>query len=100
MPGGRLTILSPVAPDRGAVQAGPFPLDRPLDGVSVGLRLDESWRSYFSVLDVWEPLLRADGASPRRVLCGDRTGPTAENTRTDLEEWSRLIDCGVVGLGN
>ena len=27
-------------------------------------------------------------------------GPEAELTRNDVEEWSRLVEIGVVGLGN
>lgn len=77
-----------------------FDLGRRLAGVEVGLRYDASWRSYFTVVDEWERLLAADGARVRRLLAGDRVGPAAESTRSDVEEWSRLVEVGVVGLGN
>ena len=45
-------------------------------------------------------MLKADGAIPALVWVGERVGAEGEKTRADLEEWSRLIDIGVVGLGN
>jgi hypothetical protein len=64
------------------------------------LRLDQSWRSYETVLGVWQRLLAADGAIPEVLVVGERVGDEGERTRSDLDEWSRLIDIGVVGLGN
>jgi hypothetical protein len=69
-------------------------------GKVVGLRLDRAWRSYMVVVDEWEKLLRRDGAEPLVLWTGERIGDEGETTRADLEEWSRRIDCGVVGLGN
>ena len=66
----------------------------------MGLRLDHAWRSYIAIVDVWEQLLIADGAIPKFFWVGERVGAEGEKTRADLEEWSRLIDIGVVGLGN
>jgi len=77
-----------------------FSVGGPLAGKSVGLRLDEVWRSYVAVVDEWERLLVDDGAIPRVLWVGERLGGEGEKTRADLEEWSRLIDIGVVGLGN
>ena len=45
-------------------------------------------------------MLRRDGAEPVRLVAGERVGADAERTRNDLDEWSRLVDVGVVGLGN
>ena len=45
-------------------------------------------------------MLQADGAIPTLVWVGERVGAEGEQTRSDLEEWSRLVDIGVVGLGN
>jgi len=69
-------------------------------GVTVGLWLDHSWRSYYTVVDTWTALLERDGAAVRVLWTGDRVGPEGEQTRNDLEEWSRLVEVGVVGLGN
>ena len=93
-------ILLPVAPRGDTETSRTWSLDRPLDGVVVGLRSDFSWRSYFAVVEEWEELLRADGADVRVLWTGDRAGPQAEQTRADVDEWSRLVECGVIGLGN
>jgi hypothetical protein len=101
------TILSPVAAPP-AVEAapgtGPFSLNRPIAGVHVGLRVDYAWLCYLTVIDEWEKLLRADGAVPH-TLWVERSRDTTEKRdaaelRADIDEWSRLIDCGLAGLGN
>jgi hypothetical protein len=93
-------ILWPVAPPPTQVASLTFDLGRPVAGVRVGLRIDYSWRSYMVVVDEWERLLKADGAVPHVLWTGERVGPEGERTRSDLDEWSRLVECGVVGLGN
>ena len=97
---GRMVILDPTAPPGDTSSSPTYDLGRPLTGVRVGLRLDRSWRSYETVLDVWQNLLKRDGAIPDVLVVGERVGPEGERTRNDLDEWSRLIDVGVVGLGN
>jgi hypothetical protein len=77
-----------------------FALGTSLAGKVVGLRLDQSWRSYEIVLDEWQKLLVGEGAIPQVLVTGERVGDEGEQTRSDLAEWSRLIDIGVVGLGN
>ncbi len=77
-----------------------FSLDAPLAAKVVGLRLDRSWRSYEIVLEVWEEMFRQANAIPRVLVTGERVGDEGEHTRADLEEWSKLVDCAVVGLGN
>jgi len=52
------------------------------------------------VLDVWQRLLKHDGAVPEVLVVGERVGDEGEQTRNDLDAWSRLVDVGVVGLGN
>jgi len=96
----QIEILLPTAPGRAEATSPTWSLHRALDGVVVGLRTDHSWRSYFAVVDVWETMLRADGADVRMLWAGDRVGPQGEQTRADVDEWSRLVECGVVGLGN
>ena len=100
------TILSPVSrppaievdPD-----AGPFRLDRPLNGVKVGIEVDYAWLCYVTLIDEWERMLRADGAVPM-TLWVERSRDAPERdpneVRAEVDEWSKLIDCGVVGLGN
>lgn len=97
---GTVEILLPTPPRASARTSTVYDLERPISGVKVGLRLDQSWRSYFTVVDEWERLLRRDGAEVIRLMAGDRAGPGAERTRTDVEEWAKLVEVGVVGLGN
>jgi len=93
-------ILLPTPPKAADEHSTVYDLGRSVAGATVGLRLDRSWRSYFTVVDVWTELLERDGATVRVLWTGDRAGPEAEQTRDDVEEWSRLVEIGVVGLGN
>jgi hypothetical protein len=95
-----LQILLPTPPEESDADSETFSLDRPVDGVRVGLRLDLSWRAYMVVVDQWKAQLRNDDAQVTVLWTGDRVGPVGERTRSDLDEWSRLVDCGVIGLGN
>jgi hypothetical protein len=101
------TILSPVAwpPEQARSDRGeerPH-LGRPIAGVRVGLEVDYAWLSYYIVIDEWEKLLTADGAVPRILWVErNRSEPRRDPTQieAEVEEWTRLIECGVVGLGN
>ena len=93
-----ITILDPrVIPPRDA-ETATWTFDGPIAGKTVGLRLDQAWRSYIAIVDEWEAMLEADGATPVLLWVGERVGDEGEKTRADLDEWSRLIDIGVVGL--
>jgi len=95
-----ITILDPrVIPPRDP-ETPTYKVDGPITGKTVGLRLDHAWRSYIAIVDEWENMLKADGATPMLLWVGERVGGEGEKTRADLDEWSRLIDVGVVGLGN
>jgi hypothetical protein len=95
-----IRVLVPTPAPEADGQSATFSLARAVRGVKVGLRLDAAWRSYEIVVDEWQRRLAADGAEPVRLVTGERAGARAERTRTDLDDWSRLIECGVVGLGN
>jgi hypothetical protein len=95
-----MQLLDPTVALATEEQSLTFDLVGPLAGKTVGLRLDQAWRSYMVVVEEWEKLLRRDGAVPRVIWTGGRIGDEGETTRNDLNEWSRLIACGVVGLGN
>jgi hypothetical protein len=76
---------------------------RSIAGVRVGLEVDYAWLSYYTVIDEWEKLLSADGAEPRTLWVErSRTEPRRDPTEveSEVEEWAKLIECGVVGLGN
>lgn len=100
-------ILSPVAAPRERSSAtddeGPPRLRRPIAGVRVGLEVDYAWISYHTVIEEWEGLLRADGAEPRTLWVErSRSEPRRDPTEVEaaVAEWSKLVECGVVGLGN
>lgn len=97
-----LEILLPVPPRAADERSTVYDLDRGLSDVIVGLRLDQSWRSYFTVVDVWTELFERGPARPVRVLwTGDRLpAPRPTRRANDVEEWLRLVQIGVVGLGN
>jgi hypothetical protein len=94
-------VLDPRAEPRDHEPESPtYSVGGPIAGKVVGLRLDAVWRSYVAIVDEWEQLLAADGAIPKVLWVGERVGSEGERTRSDLDDWSRLIDIGVVGLGN
>jgi hypothetical protein len=95
-----IEILLPTPPKVADERSTVFDHNRGLSGTAVGLRLDHSWRSYYTVVEVWTALLERDGATVHVLWTGDRAGPEADQTRDDVEEWSRLVEIGVVGLGN
>lgn len=97
---GELEILLPTPPRAAGETSTVFSHGKGLQGAIVGLRLDASWRSYYTVVDVWTERFQAAGADVRVLWTGDRAGPEADRTRDDVEEWSRLVEIGVVGLGN
>jgi hypothetical protein len=97
---GTVTILDPRVRPADDAGSPTYDVATSLHGVIVGLRLDRSWRSYMTVVEEWERMLRADGADVRVLWTGERVGDEGETTRADLEEWSKLVDAGVVGLGN
>jgi len=96
----RAQVLVPTPPPEHEATSITYALGRPVRGARVGLRLDTAWRSYEFVVDEWATRLAGDGADVVTLVTGERAGPHAAKTRTDLDEWSRLVDCGVVGLGN
>jgi hypothetical protein len=97
---GRIVILDPTAPPMDDATWDAPRVGRPLRGLTVGLRLDESWRCYYTVLDAWESLLREAGAEVERFVVHARVATAGAQMRDDLDEWRRLVDCAVVGLGN
>jgi hypothetical protein len=101
----QITMLSPVAlrPQReDAIE--PIGLGRALAGVSFGLEVDYAWECYRQVIDEWSQLLERDGAEPRQLWVensrNDKVKKSVEQVRNDIDDWSKLVECGVVGLGN
>ena len=95
----RIRVLDPTAapPD---VEADPGPAAGALAGRTVGMRFDQTWRSYLHVLDEWEPRLETAGATLRRWDASGRVGDTGERTRRELDAFVDEVDIAIVGLGN
>ena len=93
-------ILLPTPPLHVGEPSKTFDVGMSIRGVTVGLRLDHAWRSYIKVVSVWEGLLQHDGAIVQRLWTGERVGTPGEQTRSDIDAWSRLVECAVIGLGN
>ncbi len=72
-----------------------------LSGKTVGIRLDEIWRAWDWVAEIWADEFRKAGAEVRfwRSSQG-RTGAEGERVAKSLEEFLDAIDVAVVGLGN
>jgi hypothetical protein len=95
----RIRILDPTAPPPSG-QQGPGPDAGPLAGKTVGIRSDQTWRSFEWVADEWATELAAGGAAVHRWCAGNRIGDEGGRTATALERFTAEVDIAVVGLGN
>jgi hypothetical protein len=95
----RIRVLDPTAPAP-ADALGPGPDAGPLAGQRVGIRYDETWRSFEWVLDEWAAEFRAAGAEVDLWCAGNRIGEEGERTREELDGFATRVDIAVVGLGN
>jgi len=70
-------VRRPTAPPAGDVSAPTFRLERPLTGLTIGLRTDRAWRSWQLIANVWDEYLRRDGAQTIAVETGAQIGQPA-----------------------
>ncbi|WP_317928922.1 hypothetical protein [Halioxenophilus sp. WMMB6] len=79
----------------------PGPDAGPLAGKTVGFRLDEIWRAWDWVAEIWAAEFEKAGAQVKfwRSHQG-RTGVEGERVAKALEAFLSSIDVAVVGLGN
>jgi hypothetical protein len=96
---GTLWVRRPTAPPAGEVAAPVHRLDRPLTGLTIGLRTDRAWRSWQLIASVWEQLLQRDGATTIAVETGAQIGDPASSDRKHIEELANQVDAAIVGLG-
>lgn len=78
--------------------AGP-PLET-LEGKVIGFRVDELWRSWDWVSEIWAQELEKQGAIVRFWRAGGRTGEVGEGVLRELDEFTSQIDAAIVGLAN
>lgn len=95
----KIRVRLPVAKPREIVGEPAFTVDRPLEGLRVGMRHEGSWRSWMLIVDVWEGYLRRDGAIPVILKTGERVGDEGVQTRERVQDWAADVDAGVAGLG-
>lgn len=81
--------------------ASPGPDAGSLAGKIVGLRLDEIWRAWDWIAEIWAEEFRRAGATVRFWRSNQgRTGTEGERMARELDEFLDAIDIAVVGLGN
>ena len=72
-----------------------------LTGKIVGFRLDEIWRAWDWVAEIWAEEFRQAGATVKFWRSNQgRTGAEGERIAKSLEAFLNSIDIAVVGLGN
>ncbi len=92
-------VRRPTAQPAGEVSAPTFRLDRPLTGLTIGLRTDRAWRSWQAIAAIWDEYLRRDGAQTIAVETGAQIGHPASSDRKEIEELAVHVDAAIVGLG-
>jgi hypothetical protein len=94
-----ILVRRPTAAPAGDVSAPTFRLDRPLAGLTIGLRTDRAWRSWQLIASVWDEYLRRDGATTISVETGAQIGQPASSDRKEINELAEHVDAAIVGLG-
>jgi hypothetical protein len=92
-------VRKPTAKPAGDVSAPAYRLDRPVAGLTVGIRADRAWRSWQLVSTIWDEYLRRDGAETSAVETGAQMGRPGSDDRKQIEELATVTDCAIVGLG-
>jgi hypothetical protein len=92
-------VRRPTAPPAGDVSAPTFRLERPLPGLTIGLRTDRAWRSWQLISSLWDEYLRRDGAETIAVETGAQIGDPASSDRKQIGEFAGQVDAAIVGLG-
>jgi hypothetical protein len=81
--------------------ATPGPDAGTLAGKIIGIRLDEIWRAWDWVTEIWAAEFRRRGATVKLWRSNQgRTGAAGELVAQALDEFLAGIDIAVVGLGN
>lgn len=72
-----------------------------LQGKTVGFRLDEIWRAWDWIAEIWAQEFRKAGATVKYWRSDQgRTGAEGERIARELEAFLNSIDIAVIGLGN
>jgi methyl coenzyme M reductase subunit C-like uncharacterized protein (methanogenesis marker protein 7) len=92
-------VRRPTAKPAGELSAASFVLERPITGLTIGIRADRAWRSWQLISEIWAEYLRRDGAETIAVETGAQMGRPGSDDRKQIEELANITDCAIVGLG-
>ncbi len=92
-------VRRPTAEPAGDTSAATYRLDRPIGGLTVGIRADRAWRSWQLIAEIWQEYLERDGATTIAVETGAQIGQPGSDDRKQIAELAGVTDCAVVGLG-
>lgn len=92
-------VLDPVA-KRTDDNASPGPDAGVLAGKRIGIRLDQIWRSWDWISELWAERFVAAGATVSYWRSCGRSGEEGERMARELNAWLKTVDIAVVGLAN
>jgi hypothetical protein len=96
---GTIWVRRPTAEPAGEVSAPTFTLDRPVEGLTIGVRADRAWRSWQLISTIWAERLQREGAATIEVETGAQMGQPGAEDRKEIEELASTTDAAIVGLG-
>jgi len=71
-----------------------------LEGKIIGFRVDELWRSWDWVAEIWAQELERTGAIVKFWRAGGRTGTVGERVIQELDAFTNTLDAAIVGMAN
>lgn len=80
--------------------ASPGPDAGELAGKTIGIRVDQMWRAWDWISEIWAERFRAAGADVVFWRSGGRSGDEGERMDRELKEFLKSIDIAVIGLAN
>lgn len=96
---GTIWVRRPTAEPAGDVSAPAFTLDRPVTGLTIGVRADRAWRSWQLISSIWAERLHGEGAATVEVETGAQMGQPGADDRKEIEELASTTDAAIIGLG-
>ena len=93
-------VRKPTAAPAGEVSAPSFLLERPVAGLTIGIRADRGVAVVAArVRDLGRATSQRDGATTIAVETGAQMGQPGSDDRKQIEELANVTDCAIVGLG-
>ena len=92
-------VLDPTASMANDISS-PGPDAGDLKGKLVGIRLDQIWRAWDWISEIWAQEFRRAGAEVKFWRSCGRSGEEGERMAAQLEEFLACVDIAVVGLAN